>query len=183
MIAPSDPGCVPRGRRGEEGAETPWSAGEAPFADSSPFGFVAFAGVMSLGEEAAETPWSVGDALFAASSPFGFVAFVGVVSLGEEAAETPWSVGDAPFAASSPFGFVAFVGVVSLGEEAGEIVSPSERVELPASSPLPMSPPAADPPMMHRRLIGHAPTSSHVATRHPYDSSSSSTFAIRYLMS
>ena len=56
---------------------------------------------------------------------------------GEEAAETTWSAGDALFAASSPFGFVAFVRVVSLGEEAGEIVSPSEQVEPPASSPLP----------------------------------------------
>ena len=54
MIAPSDPGCVPRGRRGEEAAETPWSAGEAAFAASSPVGFVAFVGVVSLGEEAGE---------------------------------------------------------------------------------------------------------------------------------
>ena len=102
---------------------------------------------------------------------------------GEEAAETPWSAGEAPFAASSPFGFVAFVGVVSLGEEAGEIVSPSERVEPPASSPLPMSPPVADPPTMHLRVIGHAAISSHAATRRPYASSSSPAFPIRYLMS
>ena len=44
--------CVPRRRRGEEAAETPWSAGKASFAASSPFGFVAFVDVVSLGEEA-----------------------------------------------------------------------------------------------------------------------------------
>ena len=53
-MPPTTPGRVPCGRRGKEAAETPWSAGEAPFAASSPFGFVAFAGVVSSGEEAGE---------------------------------------------------------------------------------------------------------------------------------